>query len=264
MSLPPPQPGLRASVVVPANNEEALVGGCLEALAEQERIAPEEYEVLLVLDRCTDGTEQVARGVADAHPGLRLHLLEGPGQGSGPARRLGMDAACERLFTVGRPGGLIASTDADTMVARNWLSAQLEAVSRGARAVGGRIELADEGSLPDDVLRRHAEQGRLRHLNILSDPAQSGRTEHWQFSGASLSLTAELYREVGGLEPRASLEDEHLERLLIRQGVPIHRLLSVRARTSSRLTGRAEHGLANDLAQLAVGDHHPATPERGA
>lgn len=252
MNLSPPHPHLRVCVVVPARNEEKLVGNCLRALADQEKAAPEEYEVLLVLDHCTDGTEKMARAVAAEHPGLRLRFLEGPGVGSGHARRAGMERACERLLEVGHPAGLIASTDADTVTAPDWLAAQLEAASRGARAIGGRIELSDEDTLPEEVLRRHAERGRLRHLDILSDPYQSGRTEHWQFSGASLSLTAELYREVGGLEPRVSLEDEHLERLLIRYGVPIHRLLSVRARTSSRLVGRAERGLARDLADLSL------------
>jgi len=41
-SLSPPHPALKVSVVVPARNEEDLVGFCLEALAEQEGISPED------------------------------------------------------------------------------------------------------------------------------------------------------------------------------------------------------------------------------
>ena len=134
--LPTPHPALKVSVVVPARNEEALVGSCLEALAEQEGVSPEEYEVLLVLDRCTDETEPRAREIADAHPRFRLHFLDGPGKGSGHARRMGMELASARLLGLRRPKGLIASTDADTVVAPDWLAAQLRAVSRGALAVG--------------------------------------------------------------------------------------------------------------------------------
>src|SRR5215211_7220568 len=105
MTLPTPDSALRACVVVPARNEEALVGHCLEALAAQAGIEPSEYEVLLVLDRCTDRTEARARDVAKDHPRLRLHLLDGPGEGSGSARRVGMDEACARLLRVGRPQG---------------------------------------------------------------------------------------------------------------------------------------------------------------
>lgn len=85
---------------MPARNEEDLVGACLRALAGQRGVAPEEYEVLLVLDRCTDRTGARAAEVAAAPPELRLYSLQGPGAGSGPARRVGMEAACKRLLAV--------------------------------------------------------------------------------------------------------------------------------------------------------------------
>lgn len=250
--VPPPHPGLRACVVVPARDEEALVGSCLEALAGQEGVSPEEYEVLLVLDRCADATEERALGVAEAHPALRLRLLEGPGRGAGHARRVGMEEAYARLLWLSHPGGLIASTDADTVVAPDWLRLQLQAAAGGARAIGGRIELRDgAGGLPDGVLGWRDEQGRRRRRELLSasgGEVGEARIEHWQFSGASLSLTAETYGEIGGLEPRAALEDEYLERALERRGIPIERPLAVRVTTSARTVGRAKRGLARDLA----------------
>jgi glucosyl-3-phosphoglycerate synthase len=250
--LPPPHPALKVSVVVPARNEEALVGSCLEALAEQEGVSPEDFEVLLVLDRCTDETEPRAQEVADAHPRFRLHFLDGPGKGSGHARRMGMELASARLLGLRRPKGLIASTDADTVVAPDWLAAQLRAVSRGALAVGGRIELAEDPSLPESIFRWHTERGRRRHESLLSEPDHLGKTEHWQFSGASLALTAKIYQEIGGLEPRVALEDEHLENVLRLHGVPIERLTSVHVTTSVRLEGRAMQGLAHDLAAVVA------------
>ena len=247
-----PSVSLRASVVVPARDEEDLVGDCLRALAGQRDVAPEEYEVLLVLDRCTDRTEARAAEVAAEYPGLRLYALDGPGAGSGLARRVGMEAASRRLLAVGGPEGLICSTDADTVVAPDWLAAQLRAVEDGAKAIGGRIDLTDAGTLPPGVLRRHAERGRMRHEKLLSDPNRAGKAEHWQFSGASLALTAETYRDVGGLRPLESLEDEHLEELLRENNVPIERLLSVRVQTSPRLDGRASRGLSRDLSRMAL------------
>src|SRR3954447_6281959 len=249
----PPHPALQASVVVPARNEEMLICSCLKALAEQQRILPEEYEVLLVLDRCTDATEDRALEVAAMHPNMRLHLLKGPGRGAGHARRIGMEEAYARLSSLSRPDGLIASTDADTIVARNWLSVQLEAAARGARAIGGRIELRDDVDLPRGVSGWRDEQGRLRHLELLTaldlnDEGEPMQAEHCHFSGASLALTATTYEEIGGLEPRAALEDEYLERALARRGVPIERPLAVRVATSARIVGRAKRGLARDLA----------------
>jgi glucosyl-3-phosphoglycerate synthase len=163
-----------------------------------------------------------------------------------------MDAASARLFQVGRPEGLIACTDADSVVAPDWLAAQLRAASQGARAIGGRIELADDRSLPDRVWRRHAEEGRLRHERLLSGPNPTGETQHWQFSGASLALKAEVYREIGGLEPLTALEDEHIEGVLLEHQIPIERLLSVRVTTSPRLVGRASRGLSHDLSRITL------------
>ena len=248
MTLPAPHPGLRASVVVPAHDEEDLVEACLEALAHQRGVNRQEYEILMVLDDCNDATEARARGVAKRYSDLRMYFIDGPGKGSGPARRAGMEAACARLLGLGRPDGLICSTDADSEVAQDWLVAQIEAAANGAVAIGGRIELPDDGSLPQEIARWHADRGRQRQRELASAP---GTAEHWQFSGASLALTAKVYRKVGGLEPRASLEDEHLERVLREQGIPIDRLLSVRVTTSARLVGRARRGLAYDLAREA-------------
>ncbi|MGB3681595.1 MAG: glycosyltransferase family 2 protein [Rubrobacteraceae bacterium] len=246
-----PEPNLRVCVVVPARDEEDLVGRCLQALADQHLVSPSEYEVLLILDDCTDSTEDRALEVAATNPDLRLRLLDGPGEGAGHARRTGMEAAYARLRSVDRGKGLIASTDADTVVAPDWLATQLECVDRGARAIGGRIELADDGDLPNGVTGWRAERGHQRHMDLLSESAPDGERprflEHWQFSGASLALTAEVYREIGGLEPHAALEDEHLERILRQRNVPIERPLSVRVTTSARLVGRAQYGLARDL-----------------
>ena len=55
---------VRACVVVPARDEEDLIGACITALAAQAGVARDEYEVILVLDRCTDATAQRAAQAA--------------------------------------------------------------------------------------------------------------------------------------------------------------------------------------------------------
>lgn len=243
--IPAPDPWLKVCVVVPAKDEEGLISRCLDSLASQTGVSAEEYEVLLVLDGCTDSTEERALLTSSAHPELRVTLLEGPGRGAGHARRTGMETACERLLGLGRTGGLIASTDADTVVAEDWLANQISAAERGARAIGGRIELLEEGGPPEEVRSWREKRGRQRLAPL--QRSEGNGVEHWQFSGASLSLTAEAYREIGGLEPRAALEDEYLERTLQQRNIPIQRPLDVRVSTSPRLIGRASRGLAKDL-----------------
>ena len=244
--LPAPAPGLRACVVVPARDEEALVGACVRALANQAGVERDAYELLLVLDRCTDDTEPRARAAAGA---LTLHVLHAAEPGVGAARRLGMDLACERLHSVGCPDGLIACTDADSEAAPDWLAAQLAAVAAGSRAIGGRAAMsaADLEALGETIRAERERDAAARLRRAREQAAPGARTEHHQFSGASMALTARTYRLAGPLEPRTGLEDEALERLLHRHAIPIDRLLGVRVTTSARLAGRAPRGLALDL-----------------
>jgi glucosyl-3-phosphoglycerate synthase len=247
--LPAPDALLRACVVVPAHDEEDLIGGCLRALAAQRGVEPAAYEVIVVVDACTDATGALARQAAAMLYPMRMHICEGPGRGAGAARRLGMELASARLHSLGRDDGLIASTDADSTVAPDWLAAQLAAVAAGARAIGGRVELfeTDAALLMPGVLERRAARAAVRHAATRRGDAERA-SEHWQFSGASMSLTAATYVEIGGLDPSVALEDEGLERSLQRFGVPIDRRLDVRVATSGRLRGRAARGLAHDLA----------------
>lgn len=242
--LPLPAPGLAACVVVPARDEEDRIGACLTALLGQAAVtAP--WEVLVVLDGCTDGT---AGAVAEAAGDARVPILavDGPADGAGAARRAGMDVACERLHAAGRPDGLIASTDADTVVARDWLAVQLVLVAAGAQAIGGDIDLhrGEAAELDPEVRSARTRSARARlHAVRTDDPA----AEHHHFGGASCAVTAAVYRRVGGMEPLTALEDEAFARHLGDHGIPILRSRAVRVRTSARSHGRAERGLAVDL-----------------
>ncbi len=242
----PPSSQLRAVVVVPARDEEELIGACLDALDAQVEIGQEEYEVIVVLDACSDGTETAVREARGRAPGLGLRTVAGPGRGAGPARAIGMDLACSRLEAVGRVDGLIATTDADSVVAYDWLARQLEAIEAGAKAIGGEVVLDPDGAerLPREVVARRASEllARKRAAEC------RGPAEHAHFSGASLGLTGRTYRQVGGMGWISALEDQDLEDRLAEAGVPIHRLRPVRVVTSARTNGRAERGLARDLA----------------
>ncbi|HEY8626079.1 MAG TPA: glycosyltransferase family A protein, partial [Solirubrobacteraceae bacterium] len=114
---------LLSVVVIPARDEEERIGGCLAALARQ-TVARSSFEVIVVLDACRDQTSRVVE-LAAAELGLCVRAVPGPGLGAGAARRAGMEAAAGRLFAVGRPDGLIACTDADSVPAPDWLARQL-------------------------------------------------------------------------------------------------------------------------------------------
>ncbi|HVW45492.1 MAG TPA: glucosyl-3-phosphoglycerate synthase [Solirubrobacterales bacterium] len=244
-TLPAPRESVRAVVVVPARDEERLIGRCLAALAAQEEIAPEEFEVIVVLDACEDGTAAEVEAARRRLGGPDVHTVPGPGQGAGPARATGMDIGCARLESLGRDGGLLAGTDADSVVAPDWIVRQLEAIAAGAEAIGGEVTLdpVEAAALPDGVLDRREADLAVR----TAAAAARGPAEHAHFSGASLGLTPRAYRRAGGMAWIAALEDQELEDRLAAAGVAIHRLRPVSVVTAARTEGRAERGLARDL-----------------
>jgi glucosyl-3-phosphoglycerate synthase len=251
-ALPRPHPALCAVVTIPARDEAARIDRCLLALARQRGIAHESFETIVVLDGCRDRTAAVIGALAAREPGLRVHALELPSsKGVGRARRLGMDLACERLLSLGRGDGLIASTDADSVVAPDWLASQLELARGGALAIGGQIELLphEAARLDPSAVFERDRRGGQRMRAVRREDGTAASSEHHQFSGASLALTAATYRSCGGLPVRAALEDEALERELRARGVMIHRSRRVRVQTSARTNGRAPRGLARDLAR---------------
>jgi cellulose synthase/poly-beta-1,6-N-acetylglucosamine synthase-like glycosyltransferase len=74
---------------MPARDEAALIGRCIGALACQEDVALDSYEVIVVLDGCRDGTAEVLRKTTAKHPHLAVRPLElsVPVPASTPKRR---------------------------------------------------------------------------------------------------------------------------------------------------------------------------------
>ena len=136
-----------ACIVVPARNESVRIEKCLSALVRQvaldgTAISPAKYEVIVLANNCHDETAARARAFDGRHPRLVLHVVEVnfPPERSyvGCARKLLMDEACRRLFLLGRPDGVIFSTDADSFVDPGWIAGIMREVDAGADQRLGR------------------------------------------------------------------------------------------------------------------------------
>ena len=93
------------SVVIPAHNEERVIDRCVRSVLDQEY---PELNVIVVLDRCTDGTLGILQGIADSDARLTLLVNETcPPDWAGKcnAARLGAEQA---------HGDLLLFVDADT------------------------------------------------------------------------------------------------------------------------------------------------------
>ena len=254
----------RASVIVPARNEENGLRRTLDALRDQVSlhgvpIPHPDYEVLLLLNNCTDGSEEVAVRYAEANLGLRLTVLSCalPSEQAhvGTARKILMDIACERLEHLGGTvTRAILSTDADTVVAPDWVAQNLAAIDAGADAVGGQIRLLPEDldALDPGTRLAYDRDARLQQLvaraeSILDPDTADPWPRHLQHFGASLACTPEIYRRSGGLPPVKPLEDIAFVDALRKVDARLRHSPAVQIFTSARLNGRAEVGLSGQL-----------------
>ena len=260
----PPLPDCELCVAIPVYNEEAGIRGTLAALAAQVDLVGlpldrDRYEILVLANNCEDRTVPLARKFADDHPGLRLHLIDTvlppPHAHVGAARRLVMDEACRRLGRLGRPRGVIASTDGDTQVRPDWVAAILREVARGADAVGGRIQASrEELAAMDRGARLYYTRDlayrtlRAAYESVLAPDPFNAWPRHHHCFGGSLAVTAETYLAAGGLPVLPCLEDLEFCRSLARINARVRHSPEVIVRTSMRSVGRVGVGLSGTLA----------------
>lgn len=117
----PPEHAPLISVLIPARNEEANIGACLDSLRKQDY---PNFEILVLDDSSTDGTVAIVAGIAAED--RRVKLLKGQPLPPGWA---GKPFACHQLSQEAR-GSWLLFTDADTLhapsVLRNVLGVALD------------------------------------------------------------------------------------------------------------------------------------------
>jgi hypothetical protein len=250
-------------VIVPARNEEASLPASLDALAYQvgeegQPLDPDSFEILLLLNNCTDSSAAVAHHWRDLHPDVNLSVIErsfAPDKAHvGTARRLLMDTAWHRLHDRQHQVTGILSTDSDTLVDPRWIASTLKALSSGADAVGGVIQLttAEFASLPSGAKRAYLRDRRYQRLvaelEDLLDPQQGDPwPRHLEHFGASLACTPQAYARAGGMPAVKPLEDVAFVDALRRSDARLRHDPAVIVYTSARLDGRAEIGLSHQL-----------------
>ena len=99
------------SFVVPAYNEEAYLGACLESILDQTRGLEHLTEIIVVNNASTDRTREIALGYV-AKGGPRVRVVDELRKGLPYARQAGFLAST---------GSLIANVDADSRLTPGWV-----------------------------------------------------------------------------------------------------------------------------------------------
>ncbi len=255
-ALPRMRPACRICVVIPARDEARSIERSLAALDAARPDA--RREILVLANNCSDETATIARRCA-ARANVPMHVvsLNFPQAIAhiGTARRVVADCAVARFAAAGARDGIIASTDADSVVASDWVRQTEEEFAHGADAVMGRIRVsAAERSAFDRAtnllyLRDSAYARYAAELEAAIDPIGSDRApRHGQYFGASLAVSVRAYVRAGGIPAIAQLEDVAFVRRLESIDAAIRHSMHVQVTTSARRRARVEGGLATQLA----------------
>lgn len=195
------------SVIIPARNEEACLGPCLQSLISQTGI---DFEIIVVDDHSSDRTLEIARSFAGHTPNCGFRIIDAPvlalnSTGKNNALVAGVKAARGHwcLFTdadtIHLPGSMVRAVDEATRHKAEMLSYSPEqtVVSFAEKAVMPVIfaELA-VSYLPSEV----------------TNPKSSAAAANGQY----ILITREAYDAVGG---HAAIADQILEDVALARNV---------------------------------------------
>jgi len=172
------------SVVIPAYNEESFLPECLDSVFNQS-LPPDLYEVIVVDNASTDRTGAIAR-----EKGARV-VWEGK-KGYVWALKRGVEEA---------KGKIIAITDADCRVPKDWLEKILNSYKEDQRldAVGGPIKFFD-GNFFFRFIISFLVKCLIRDL-----------------PGANISFKKSSFKKIGGFDPKVNLGADSLLSLKFRR-----------------------------------------------
>jgi 1,2-diacylglycerol 3-beta-glucosyltransferase len=131
---PRPQPARtrRFCILIPAHNEELLIGTVLGRVRELE-YPPDAYEVVVIADNCTDKTAEVAR----ANKAEVLERVDPQRRGKGYA----LDWAFNVLLYAPHAFDAFILLDADSVLSPNFLTVMNAALEQGHLVVQARYDV---------------------------------------------------------------------------------------------------------------------------
>jgi hypothetical protein len=249
-------------VAIPAKDEADRISACLLALARQTR-APD--GVLLLLNNCSDLTAAIARNLSATLPFalyIASHAFMPAEAHAGSARRMAMRLAADLASSgdlagsgdLADPNAVLLTTDADAIVADDWIEQNLRALSGGADAACGRVEvdpieamLIPPGLRADDALECEL-TGLLDRIACVLDPDPADPwPRHTEAAGASIAVTMAAFRRTNGIPAIATGEDRAFVKALARMDARIRHDPAITVTASARIHGRAEGGMADTI-----------------
>jgi len=118
---------MRISVIIPAHNEEKYIGNCLDSINKAKEMFSKEVEIIVVLNRCTDKTEQISLS-------KNAKVIKEDSRNLSKIRNAGVKAST---------GEIIATIDADSIMSPDVLF-EIDKALTSEKYIGGGIKIKPE------------------------------------------------------------------------------------------------------------------------
>ncbi len=265
---PSPKKGTGIIVVVPCYNEPDILqtlsslASCTKPNSPAEVVVvvnhPEnEGEAVKGFNRATK--LEIEKWIAETETGgINFHVV-GPVElrrkwaGAGLARKTGMDEAVARFNSIEKPGGLIVSLDADTLVAKNYF-VEIEKHFRDEPGnIGATISFRHQ---TEGLGARHLEGILLYEKYLWYYKAAVGFTgyPYSMFTvGSAFAVKAGAYVKRGGMNRRQAGEDFYFLQNLAQQG-NVGEITATKVFPSARLSDRVPFGTGPILSKWMKGE----------
>lgn len=181
------------SIVVPAYNEEKYIENCLKSLQSQD-YPKDKYEVIVVDNNSIDDTAKIVKKYGARLIGCQV-------QGVAAARQVGGQAAF---------GEIIAGTDADTILPKNWLKTLSNNFqNRDTAAITGTATFGSTSTF-NKILAKVGFPLMMRTMFLFGQKA---------LNGFNFAIRKEIFDTIGGFDPEiASAEDVDLGMRAAKEG----------------------------------------------
>ena len=193
---------MKVSFVIPAYNEEVLIGGCITSVLREIARSGVAAEVIVVSNASTDRTEEIAL----SFPGVTV--VQEPIKGLVMARRAGFVVAT---------GDLVANIDADVLIPDGWLTHVVESFTKDDTlvALSGPFKYYDLSPVVQLLVKVFyfiAQCSALVNGHIFGTGAI--------LQGGNFVIKREVFAQVGGFDTTISFygEDTDVARRLMRAG----------------------------------------------
>lgn len=173
---------MKLSVVITAYNEEKNLPQCLTAVTHQS-ISKEEYEIVVVDNNSTDKTADIAKGFG-------ARVIKEQKQGYVYALSKGMNEA---------KGEIVAVTDSDTIVPKNWLETINKAFENSAVvAVTGIAQVETKNTIMNTLYEKLYELF-LRFNFLIGKP---------HLTGFNFAVRKKAFQQVGGMDEKFAMSPD--------------------------------------------------------